>query len=139
MQNAADGGIAIEPKDPDEDRDVDRNDAYHSVVSDLVSLIDHVQASLSLIESAIAREIAVGSPENSANVIVLDDVTPPYMRATAALRACDANLAIALHSLLDSKVSTLKASTLKASTLKASTLGISDYCGRSPALSIVGG
>src|SRR5437763_7744010 len=116
MQNAADGGIVIEPKDRNEDRNEDRNDAYHSVVSDLVSLIDHVQASLMLIETAIAREISVGSPE-TANIIVLDDVTPPYMRATAALRACDANLAIALHSLLDSK----------ASTLTASTLGVSDY------------
>ena len=125
MQNA-DGGSAIEPKD----RNEDRNDAYHSVVSDLVSLIDHVQASLMLIESAIARE-TVGTQEAAANIIVLDDVTPPYMRAPAALRACDANLAIALHSLLDSK-----ASALKASTLKASTLGISDYSERTPALSI---
>ena len=115
MQNAADGGIVIEPED--------RNDAYHSVVSDLVSLIDHVQASLTLIESAIAREISGGSPETSANVIVLDDVTPPYMKATAALRACDANLAIALQSLLDSKTSTI---------------GISDYSERSPAPSLVG-
>jgi hypothetical protein len=120
MQNAAEGRIAIERKA----RNEDRNDAYHSVVSDLASLIDHVQASLTLIETAIAREISVGSPETSANVIVLDDVTPPYMRATAALRACDANLAIALHSLLDSKASTLR---------------ISDYSERSPALSIVGG
>ena len=127
MQNA-DGGSAIEPKD----RNEGRNDAYHSVVSDLVSLIDHVQASLMLIESTIAREI-VGTQEITANVVVLDDVTPPYMRATAALRACDANLAMALHSLLDSK-----ASTLKASTLRASTLGISDYSERSPALAIEG-
>ncbi len=51
MQNAASGGIAIEPRS-----ERGRNDAYHSVVSDLVSLIDHVQASLMLIESAIARE-----------------------------------------------------------------------------------
>jgi hypothetical protein len=120
MQNAAGGGSAIEPKD--------RNDAYESVVADLVSLIDHVQASLMLIESAIARE-TVGSQEAAANVIVLDDVTPPYMRATAALRACDANLAIALHSLLDSKTPTVK----------ASTLGISDYSKRSPSLAIVSG
>ncbi len=36
-------------------------------------------------------------------VVVLDDVTPPYVRTTAALNACDANLAIALQNLLDSK------------------------------------
>jgi len=116
MQDAAHRGIVIEPED--------RNDAYCSVVSDLVSLIGHVQASLILIESAISREISVGSQETSSNVIVLDDVTPPYMRATAALRACDANLAIALRSLLDSK---------------GSTLGIGDYSERTPALSIIGG
>ena len=102
MQNAAGGGIAIEPKD----RDKDRDDAYRTVVSDLVALIDHVQASLTLIETAIAREMSVGSPETSANVFVLDDVTPPYVRATAALQACDTSLAIALHSLLDSKAPT---------------------------------
>ncbi|MBA2401196.1 MAG: hypothetical protein H0V72_21345 [Bradyrhizobium sp.] len=34
---------------------------------------------------------------------MLDDVTPPYVRTTAALNACDANLAIALQNLLDSK------------------------------------
>ena len=95
MQNPQGGGIAIEP--------ADRNDAYHSVVSDLVALIEHVQASLRLVEQEIARETASGSQESSTNVIELDDVTPPYMRATTALKACDANLAIALHSLLDSK------------------------------------
>ena len=129
MQNAADGGIAIEPKDRNKDWNEHRDDAYHSVVSDLVALIGHVQASLTLIEKAISREILVGSQETSANVIVLDDVTPPYMSATAALKACDANLAIALRSLLDSKPSTLK----------VSTRGISDYSARSPALSVVGG
>ena len=116
MQNAADGGIAIEPED--------RNDAYRSVVSDLVSLIDHVQASLTLIESAIAREISVGNQETSANVIVLDDVTPPYVSSTAALKACDANLAVALHSLLNSK---------------ASTHGNCGYAITASALSVVGG
>jgi hypothetical protein len=34
---------------------------------------------------------------------VLDDVRPPFVKATAALNACGANLAIALHSLLDSR------------------------------------
>ena len=114
MQNPKSGGIAIEPDD--------RNDTYHLVVSDVVSLIEHVQASLRLIEQEIARETASGSQETSTNVIVLDDVTPPYVRATAALNACDANLAIALHSLLDSK------------TPEHDT---SDYAWSPPALSIV--
>ena len=96
MQNPQGGGIAIEP--------AERNDAYHSVVTDLVALIEHVQASLRSIEQEIARETASGGQETSFDVIELDDVTPPYVRATAALKACDANLAIALHSLLDSKI-----------------------------------
>ena len=114
MQNPQSGGIAIEPED--------RNDAYRSVVSDVISLIEHVQASLRLIEQEIARETASGGQETSSNVIVLDDVTPPYVRATAALKACDANLAIALHSLLDPKTPEHDAS---------------DYAWSPPALSIV--
>ena len=94
--NLQGGDIAIEP--------ADRNDAYHSVVTDLVALIEHVQASLRSIEQEIARETASGSQESASNVVELDDVTPPYVRATAALKACNANLAIALHSLLDSKI-----------------------------------
>ena len=35
----------------------------------------------------------------------LDDVSPRYARAAAALKACDANLGIALHFLLDSPTS----------------------------------
>ena len=107
-------GGGIEPED--------RNDAYRSVVSDVVSLIEHVQASLRLIEQEIARETASGGQETSTNVIVLDDVTPPYVRAPAALKACDANLAIALHSLLDSNTPEH---------------GASDYVWSPPALSIV--
>jgi hypothetical protein len=48
MQNAAGDGIEVQPDDPD--------DAYRSVVSDLVSLLGHVQASLKRIESAVAGE-----------------------------------------------------------------------------------
>ena len=91
MQNPKGGGIAIEAED--------RNDAYRSVVSDVISLIGHVKASLALIEHEIARETALGSDELSANIIVLDDVTPPYVRATTALKACDNHLAIALCSI----------------------------------------
>lgn len=89
-------GIAIEP--------ADRNDAHHSVVTDLFALIEHVQASLRLIEREIARETACGGQETSSNVIELDDVTPPYVGAAKALRGCNATLAIALHSLLDSRI-----------------------------------
>ena len=95
MQNPEGGGIANQPDD--------RNRAYQSVVSDLVSLIEHVQSSRRLIEHAIAREASLGSPDG--DIIVLDDVTPPFVKATAALNACDTNLVIALRSLLDSNAS----------------------------------
>ena len=97
MQNAAGDGVAQAPHD--------QNAAYRAVVSDLVSLVEHVQNSLRLIEQTIARETSPetspGSPESSTNVIVLDDVSPRYMKAAAALQACDVNLGIALRSLLD--------------------------------------
>jgi len=102
MHNAAGDGVAQAPHDQDA--------AYRVVISDLVGLAEHVQNSLRLIESAIARdtspetspEMPSGGLESSTNVIVLDDVSPRYMKAAAALQACDVNLAIALRSLLDS-------------------------------------
>jgi hypothetical protein len=33
----------------------------------------------------------------AANVVVLDDVTPRYLKAGEALKACDAGLGVALH------------------------------------------
>jgi len=93
MQTAAGDGVAQAPHD--------QNDAYRAVVSDLVGLVEHVQKSLRLIEGAIAGETPPGTPESSTNVIVLDDVSPRYMTAAAALQACDVNLGIALHSLRD--------------------------------------
>ena len=78
MQNAAGDRIELEPDD--------RNDTYLAVVSDLVALIEHVRASLRLIEQAIAQEASLGNQEVCANVIVLDDVTPRYMRQRLTLR-----------------------------------------------------
>ena len=95
MQNAAGDGVAQAPHD--------RNDAYRAVVSDLVSLAEHVQNSLRLIEQTIGEETSPEtspcSPESSTNIIVLDDVSPRYLKAAAALLACDVNLGIALRSL----------------------------------------
>jgi hypothetical protein len=115
MQNAAGDGIEITPDDP--------NDAYRSVVSDLVSLTEHVQASLKRIESAIARETSPGNDDACSNVIVLDDVTPCYTKASATLTACDTGLGIALHFLLDSRTSKR---------------GANAFAGTPPALSIAG-
>lgn len=94
MQNATADAARLAPHGQD-------NNAYRAVVSDLVSLIEHVQASLRLIERTIAGDATAGGQESSANVIVLDDVSPRYMKAAAALQACDANLGAALHALMD--------------------------------------
>ena len=93
MSNAAEDGTSAQSGA--------RNDSYHSIVSDLVSLIDRVQASMKLIESAIASEALVDNQEIAANVVVLDAVTPRYVEANAALTACNASLGLALHLLLD--------------------------------------
>jgi hypothetical protein len=75
------------------------------MVSDLVSLIEHVQNSLRLIEQTIAGEMSVGGPESSTNVIVLDDLSPRYMKAAAVVQACDVSLGTTLRSLLDAEYS----------------------------------
>jgi hypothetical protein len=83
---------------------IEGNEAYQSIVSDLVCLIGQVQASLSRIESAIACETSLAPTEAAdADIIVLDDVTPRYARAGAALKACDADLGAALKFLLDAR------------------------------------
>jgi hypothetical protein len=93
MQNAAGSDVQSDG----------RNDSYPLIVSDLTSLIEHVQASMKLLELAIAREASLGNQEMSANVVVLDDVMPRYAKANAALNACNAGLGIALHFLRDTK------------------------------------
>ena len=93
MQNAADGEASV--------RSEARDNNHRSIVSDLASLINQVQASVQLIESAIVREAPAGDPDVDSDVIVLDDVTPRYVTASAALRACNAGLGLALHSLMD--------------------------------------
>lgn len=107
MPNAAGDGIEIQLDD--------QNRAYRWVVSDLVSLLGHVQASLKLIESAVASETFPDHHDATSNIIVLDDVTPCYAKASAALKACDASLGIALHFLLDSGTSTRAAEAFAAS------------------------
>jgi hypothetical protein len=97
MPNAAGGGASIQPDG--------RNDSYRSIVSDLASLIEHVQASVRLIESAIASEAPLGNQEIAGNIIVLDDVTPRYVKANATLSTCNAGLGVALHFLLDTRAS----------------------------------
>jgi hypothetical protein len=78
-----------------------RNDSRRAIEADLVSLIERVQASIKLIEAAIAREPPIGNQQVAADVVVLDDVTPCYAEANAALNACEASLGTALHLLRD--------------------------------------
>jgi hypothetical protein len=96
MQNAASSASA---------QSGGRNDSYRAVVSDLEALIQQVQASIKLIETAMVGESPLGNEEIAASVVILDDVTPRYIRAAAALNACNAALGIALHFLLDSRTS----------------------------------
>ena len=97
MQSAEGSGFSA--------RSDDRNDGEGSIVSELVSLIEHVRASMKLIESAIAMEPAPGDPGTPANVVVLDDVTPRYQNARAALKACNTSLEVTPHLLRYSKTS----------------------------------
>jgi hypothetical protein len=97
MQNA-EGGDATSQYD-------DLNYSYRSIVSDLTSLIAHVRASIKLIESAIVTESPPDDPEGATDIIVLDDITPRYVTAGAALNTCNAGLGVALHVLLDARTS----------------------------------
>jgi hypothetical protein len=82
-----------------------QDDDYRSVVASLVSLIGHVQASIALVETTIAREFADGNQEVAADIFVLDDVTPPFENVHAALKAFDTGLGAALRLILDAKIS----------------------------------
>ncbi len=82
-----------------------RNDCHRAIVSDLVCLIEHVQASMRLVDLAIAGEPSPGDHEVVTNVVVLDDVTPRYLKARTTLNSCNAGLGIALHVLLDTRTS----------------------------------
>jgi hypothetical protein len=99
MQNAADRGVLALPKH--------RGDSVGSIVSELAALLDHVQGSIKAIEIAIARDASSESSEHIDNVVVLDDVTPSYAKASAALDTCNASLDDALQFLLDAKTSAL--------------------------------
>ena len=91
MQQTA--GSPVQPGDGD--------DSYRSIVSDLESLVGHVRASMNLIKTAIAGELLSGNDEIAGNVVVLDDITPRYIRANAALDTFNASLGIALQQLQD--------------------------------------
>jgi hypothetical protein len=99
MQNAADY-TSVRPGD--------LNDNYTAIVSNLRSLVEQVSAAMKLIESAIASEAATGHPEVATNIVILDDVTPSYIRANAALSTCNAGLGVALHVVHDIRIARQK-------------------------------
>ena len=89
MQNATGSGAAAKSGDLD--------NTYRTVVADLAGLAERIHASLELVERAIMREMSAGKEDIGADVVVLDDVTPGYVRASTALQACGASLGLALH------------------------------------------
>jgi hypothetical protein len=60
---------------------------------------------MTMLERAIARELLLGDMEAFDNIVVLDDVTPCYVEANAALKACRARLGVTLHRLLNTDAS----------------------------------
>ena len=95
MRNAEGGSVSA--------RSDDRYEGFGSIVLNIVSLIERVEASTRLVERAIAIESPLAHQEIAANVVVLDDVTTHYLNARATLNACNASLEVTLHLLLDSK------------------------------------
>jgi hypothetical protein len=90
MQTAA-GSDTPEIENPD----------HRSVLSELLALAERIEASMKLLEQAISSETTCSDPEIRDSVFVLDDVTPCYARAGAALLACQIGLGEALHLIRD--------------------------------------
>jgi hypothetical protein len=75
----------------------DRTDGHRLIVSELMSLIEHVRSSMRLIESVIATESPPDDEVMASEFVILDDVTPFYAHANAALDSCDSGLRSALR------------------------------------------
>jgi len=71
------------------------------LVVELSALAKRVQAISDALDTVIARELASDSGECGSNIVVLDDVTPCYIKANGALQACNAELEKALRFLQD--------------------------------------
>lgn len=76
-----------------------------SVVGELANLLEDIQANIKMLEMAIAGETSSVDQDAYENVVILDDVTPCYLKANAALHACKAGLGLAVRSLLNSEAS----------------------------------
>lgn len=78
-------------------------DSRQLIAAELRSLIARIEISLRLIDAAMTPE-NMGLEDDSAiagssELVVLDDVTPRYARASAALNTCRAELSHALQQL----------------------------------------
>jgi hypothetical protein len=82
---------------------VSESDKSQLIAADLRSLIAQIESSMRLIDAAIMEAGQTqddgGNQAGSADIFVLDDVTPRYTTASAALDACRAGLGHALQCL----------------------------------------
>ncbi|WP_298243184.1 hypothetical protein [uncultured Bradyrhizobium sp.] len=83
-------------------------DSRRLIAADLRALITRIESSMRLIDAAMMEAdtletgLAYGDPAGSADIFVLDDITPRYATASAALSACRAGLGHALQCLSES-------------------------------------
>ena len=83
-------------------------DSHQLIAADLRALITRIESSMRLIDAAMMQAgglemgLAPSDPAGSTDIFVLDDVTPHYARASAALNACRAGLGHALQCLSES-------------------------------------
>jgi hypothetical protein len=77
------------------------HDTGDALVEELQSLFERVHAVTRAVTTAIALEQATSGTAVEADIVVLDDVTPRYLRANSALAACNLHLGDALHFLKD--------------------------------------
>ena len=71
------------------------------IAADLRLLIAQIETSMRRIAAVMDQEHG-SDPDGSADIVVLDDVTPRYARASAALNVCRAGLGHALQCLSES-------------------------------------
>lgn len=76
-------------------------DSRQLIAAELRSLIVRIEISMRLIDAAMESEDD-GAVAGSSEIVVLDDVTPRYATASAALNACRAELGHALQQLSES-------------------------------------
>ena len=73
------------------------HDGGDGLIKELQSLSERVRAVTRAINTAIALERVSSSADTAADIVVLDDVTPRYLRANSALQACNIHLEGALQ------------------------------------------